>query len=144
MIALDTNVFIYYFQSADERKYEIARAIIAQALEPGAASISYQVVQETLNVLTTKISPAASETDVDRMMESVLLPLWRVMPSQRLYARTLELRRRYQLPYYDALVVPGALEAGCTRLLTEDLQHGQVIDGLTIENPSCRSPGSMR
>lgn len=56
-------------------------------------------------------------------------------PSQRLYARALELRRRYQFPFYDALVVAGALEAGCTRLLTEDLQHGQQLDGLTIENP---------
>ena len=37
--------------------------------------------------------------------------------------------------FYDSLIVAAALEAGCTRLLSEDLQHGQQIEGLTIENP---------
>ncbi|WP_292994765.1 hypothetical protein [Nitrosomonas sp.] len=37
--------------------------------------------------------------------------------------------------FTDALIVAAALESGCTRLYTEDLQHGQKIDGLVIENP---------
>lgn len=63
------------------------------------------------------------------------MPLWDVMPSGVLYQRALTIRVRHGLQFYDALVVGAALEAGCTRLLTEDLQHGQEIEGLTIENP---------
>ena len=63
------------------------------------------------------------------------MPLASVMPSFDLYQSALRIRDRYQLHFYDALVVAAALEAGCKRLLTEDLQHGQVSDGMTIENP---------
>ena len=42
---------------------------------------------------------------------------------------------RYGFRIYDSLIVVSALEAGCTTLYTEDLQHGQVIEGLRIENP---------
>ena len=40
-----------------------------------------------------------------------------------------------QLSYWDALIVETALEAGATTLLTEDLQHGQIIDTLRVHNP---------
>jgi predicted nucleic acid-binding protein len=52
-----------------------------------------------------------------------------------MYRRALDLRARWQLSFYDALIVAAALMAGCQRLLTEDLQHGQQIATLTIENP---------
>ena len=62
-------------------------------------------------------------------------PLWSVMPSTRLYRHALDVRERYRFSFYDSLIVAAALEAGCTRLLSEDLQDGQVIEGLRIENP---------
>ncbi len=70
-----------------------------------------------------------------RFLEQILAPLWRVMPSPALYRRGLELQSRHGLSFYDALIVAAALEAGCTRLYTEDLQHGQKIEGLLIQNP---------
>ena len=57
------------------------------------------------------------------------------MPSSTLYERALELQGRYRFSFYDSLVVAAALESGCTRLYSEDLQHGQRVGGLTIENP---------
>ena len=90
------------------------------------------MVQETLNVVATK--PAAPEA-VRSFLESVLVPLWRVMPSQRLYERGLEIRSRYRYRFYDSLIIAAALEAGCTSLSSEDLQHGQRIETVTIENP---------
>ena len=65
----------------------------------------------------------------------MLLPLWSVAPSAELYRRGLEIQSRYQYGFYDALIIAAALEASCTRLLSEDLQHGQKIENLTIENP---------
>jgi predicted nucleic acid-binding protein len=47
----------------------------------------------------------------------------------------LDLQTRYRYGFYDSLVIAAALDAGCTRLYSEDLQDGQRIEGLTVENP---------
>ncbi len=73
--------------------------------------------------------------DVDLFIDTFLVPLWRVMPSRVLYQRTLAVHERYRYSFYDSLIIAAALEAGCTRLLTEDMQDGQRIEGLTITNP---------
>ena len=56
-------------------------------------------------------------------------------PSPTLYHRALDVKARWQFGFYDSLIVASALQAGCTTLLTEDLQAGQRIEGLTITNP---------
>ena len=91
--------------------------------------------QETLNVVTRKLQRAATPAEAGRLLDEVLLPLWRGAPSPAFYRRGLELQQRYSLAFYDALIVAAALEAGCTRLLSEDLQHGLRIERLTVENP---------
>jgi predicted nucleic acid-binding protein len=52
-----------------------------------------------------------------------------------LYNRAMSIRDRYQYAFYDGLIIAAALEAGCDQLLSEDLQAGQRIEGLTIVNP---------
>ncbi len=138
---LDSNIFIYRFDDADERKRDTARGLVAEALAGQRTAVSYQVVQETMFALTAKIQSPLSEFEAAEFLRRTLLPLWTVMPSLSLFERALRLRVRYQLHFYDALVVAGALEAGCDRLLTEDLTHGQVIDGLRIENPFLEAVG---
>lgn len=132
---LDSNIFVYLFDRTDVARRETAERLIHAALMDEQASISFQVVQETLNAITQKLKPAASAEDARHFLDSVLAPLWRVYPSPALYGRALNLRARFRFSFYDSLIVAAALEAGCKRLLTEDLQDGQQIDGLTIENP---------
>jgi predicted nucleic acid-binding protein len=57
------------------------------------------------------------------------------LPDTALYRLALEIRQESGYSFYDALIVAGALSAGCTRLLSEDMQHGRTIRGLLIENP---------
>jgi len=57
------------------------------------------------------------------------------MPSSDLYSQAIDLQGRAAISFYDALIVAAALKAGCTRLLSEDLQHGQTFGALRIENP---------
>lgn len=76
-----------------------------------------------------------SAGDAGTLLANVLGPLWTVYPSRHLYARGLALRDRYGFSFYDAMIVAGAIESGCVRLYSEDLQHGQRIESLTIENP---------
>lgn len=132
---IDSNVFVYLFDETAPGKRQTARALIESGLESGNARISYQVVQEALNVITRKLLVPASTDQARRFLDTVLTPFWRVMPSTNLYHRALDLQSRYGYSFYDSLIIAAALEAGCSRLYSEDLQDGQRIESLTIEDP---------
>ena len=131
----DSNVFVYLFDEAAPDKRGIAQSLVRNAIETRSACISHQVVQETLNVLTRKFVRAPTSAHAQAFFEQFLLPLWQGKPCQALFTEALRLKSRYQFSFYDSLIVAAALEAGCKRLLSEDLQHGQRIEGLRIENP---------
>ena len=133
---VDSNVFIYMFDLVDQDKRDKANRLVQTTLESGNGVISYQVVQETLNVLTHKMKkPCISSEDASRLLESVLAPMWKVMPSADLFKRALRNKNHYALSFYDSLIVAAAQEANCTRLYSEDMQHGQLIGKLRIVNP---------
>ena len=141
MSFVDSNVFVYLFDEADPAKRRRAREIVRLSLSQSWV-VSYQVVQETLNVITRKLKTPVTADHARRFLHAVLLPLWSVAPSAELYRRGLEIQSRYRYGFYDALIIAAALEASCTRLLSEGLQHGQRIDTLTIENPFLGLPRS--
>ena len=95
--------------------------------------MSYQVVQETADALTGKLG--VSPDSIRRLLDDVLVPLWQVSPTLALYHGAISLQSRYRFSFYDSIIVAAALEAGCTRLYSEDLQHDQQIQQLTITNP---------
>lgn len=132
---LDSNVFVYLFDETDDRKRTIADGIVQSGLQSHSATISFQVVQETLNVLTRKLPDSMASEDARLFLQNILTPLWKVFPTPALYQRAIDVQGRYRFSFYDSLIVASALDAGCETLYTEDLQHGQCIEGLTIENP---------
>lgn len=132
---LDSNVLIYLFDEVNDGKRLIAENLVARALQDNDASISFQVVQETLNILTRKLAVPMTPDDAQHFLERVLAPLWKTMPSRELYRLGLDIQARYRYSFYDALIIAAALSAGCKRLYSEDLHNGQQIEGLTIENP---------
>ncbi len=132
---IDSNVFIYLFDETNPEKSDIAKDLIHQGILSGKSQISFQVVQETLNVITQKLKKPAARDQAQQFLDKVLVPLWRVMPSERIYRSCLEIQSRYRYGLYDALIIAAALDAGCTKLWSEDLQGGQQIDRLMIENP---------
>ena len=129
----DTNVLVYLFDETDDAKREKAELLIQQALANETGCISYQVVQETVNVITRKFHAAPEK--VRQLLDGVLVPLWQINPTQTLYRHGLDLQTQYRFSFYDSLIIAAALEAGCTCLYSEDLQDGQQIQELTIQNP---------
>lgn len=132
---IDTNVFVYHLDRSDKRKHRIVEGIVRDALASGRACISFQVVQEWLNVALRKAVVPLAPEQARSYLDVVLLPLMQVLPSGALYHRALDLQQRWRLGFYDSVIVASALAAGCTRLLSKDLQHGQRIDQLTLFNP---------
>jgi predicted nucleic acid-binding protein len=131
----DSNIFVYMFDERDLRKWQIARSLVHDALENGSAVISFQVIQETLNVITRKLVDPVKHYDAIELLDKMLLPLWKVNPSPAFYKRGLDIQSRYQYSFYDSLIISAALEAGCKTLYSEDMQHGQRIEQVTIKNP---------
>lgn len=130
---IDSNIFIYLFDDRDPAKRSEADRIVGNALATGTGVISFQVVQETLNVLSRKLKAPAD--DVGRFLDAVLIPLWRVSPSAELYREAIRIQARLGFSFYDAMIVAAARDFGCRRLLSEDLQDGQQIGDLSIVNP---------
>jgi predicted nucleic acid-binding protein len=132
---LDTNIFVYSFNSGEKNKQKVSLELISNALDKQIGCISYQVVQEFLNVATRKFVKPLSIPDCRRYLNSVFDPLCVVYPSIELYNQALEISERWQYSFYDSLIITAAINSECSTLYTEDLHHGQKIKNLTIVNP---------
>ena len=130
---LDTNVFVYLFDETTPRKRQVAGRLVRRSVANGRGCISHQVIQETMNVVIGKLGGTPEQ--MRQLMDEVLFPLWRVQATRTLYRRGLEVRARYGFSVYDSLIVAAALDAGCKTLYSEDLQHGQRMEGLTVVDP---------
>ncbi|MBW1880301.1 MAG: PIN domain-containing protein [Deltaproteobacteria bacterium] len=131
---LDTNILVYSFDETDRRKREGARELIAAALE-GAGTISFQVVQEFLNVALRKFARPMTIDEAQDYLDAVLVPLCRVHSEPDLYREALAARLRWRFSFYDSLIVAAALRSGCDILYSEDLQHGQQLGRVTVMDP---------
>lgn len=132
---IDTNIFVYQLERLDARKADIADDLIEHGIETQTACISFQVIQECLNTAVRKAEVPLTEDELRKYLVDVLAPLYRVQPDIRLYQKALEIRFRYRFGFYDSLIVAAAVEAGCKTLYTEDLTHGQQVEGVIITNP---------
>jgi len=132
---LDTNILVYSFMPDNRAKRDKARGLVAQALERQDGVISFQVVQEFLNVATRKPQRRMSQAEAQQYLAQVLMPLCEVWPTASLYSDALSVADETGWSFYDSVIVSSALAAGCGAVLTEDLQTGRLIRGLEIRNP---------
>ncbi len=132
---LDTNILVYGFDDRDPRKQAIAEEIVRGGARSPDIVISTQVLQEFFWIASRKygdrLAPGAVHEAVREFARfrvvQVIVPI--------ILAATTRVQTA-SISFWDALIVESALAAGATRLLTEDLQHGQVFDGaLRVENP---------
>ena len=84
---LDTNIIVYSFDKSDLRKQEISQDLIRESLRSGLGCISYQVVQEFLNVSTKKFKISFDIVELSEYITKVLEPLCEVFPTIDLYRR---------------------------------------------------------
>jgi predicted nucleic acid-binding protein len=131
-VFLDTNVLVYADDLDAGDKRTRAQAVLHELISESRAVISTQVIQEFFVTSTRKLGVPA---DVARRKVELLLRLDVVLVRPELILAAIDLHRLHGISFWDALVVRSAAAAGCNRLLSEDLNHGQVIDGVRIENP---------
>jgi predicted nucleic acid-binding protein len=127
-IFLDTNILIYAFSSDDPR------SLPAEELLAAGGTISVQVINEFTNVMRRKLG--RTWPDIEAAIAVVFELLGKPLPlTSETHAGAVTIARDHGLSFYDALIVAAAIQAKCTRLLTEDMHHGQKFGDLTIINP---------
>jgi predicted nucleic acid-binding protein len=132
---LDTNIFVYCFDSSDRRKQQKANTLVSAASRERSGIISTQVVQEFLNVATRKFAKPMTAAEARVYLQTVLSPLCEIFSSVLLYDSALSIQSETGYSFYDSLIVAAALEGQCRYLYSEDLHSGHTIRGVTIENP---------
>jgi predicted nucleic acid-binding protein len=133
-VFVDTNVLIYAHDLDAGLKHDRAALIVADLWEKENGIISVQVLQEFYVNVTRKIARPLTPAAARGVIRNYLA--WQVEmnePSAVLLAA--EIAERNLLSFWDALIVASAARAGADRILSEDLNHGQVIEGIRIENP---------
>lgn len=132
---LDTNILVYTFDRSQPQKQSIASNLVKNALNNRSGCISYQVIQEFLNIASRKFASPLSVADCQIYLSNVLEPLCEVFSSTGLFHRALEISSRWNFSFYDSLIVAAALSVESKTLYTEDLQHNQKIEDMIIINP---------
>jgi predicted nucleic acid-binding protein len=125
---LDTNVLLYAHCEGDHR------AAIAQRLLIEGGMVGVQVLNEFASVARAKLAFTWPEVKEAIEKIAILCPNPRPL-SIETHLEALRISKRYGFSIWDGLIVAAAKEARCSTLLTEDLQHGQVVEGVRIENP---------
>jgi predicted nucleic acid-binding protein len=135
-VALDSNILAYLFgvsrSPQDDAKVAQVRDLIARLADTASLIAPAQAIGE-LFVVLRRSGAAADEA------RNILLECAEAFGTAASEARTAlaaaDLVVDHKLQYWDALILIAAAEAGCTLLLSEDMQHGFVLRGLTIVNP---------
>ncbi len=134
----DTNVLVYLFDRDAPDKRETTRTLFESEAQSGRLIISTQVLQEWYVTVTRKLAEPLPSKDAEQTIRHfATFPVVRIDIEHVIGAAN-----RCQVlgfSFWDALIIETALSGGSSILYTEDMQHGQVIDGLTIINPYVQS-----
>jgi predicted nucleic acid-binding protein len=131
-VFVDTNVFVYADDASAKIKRLRAREVLSGLVRDRRAVVSTQVMQEYYAAAIRKLGLAPEKA---RMRVERLHRLDTVVVRPEIILGAIDLHRLHSLSFWDALVIKAASVAGCGRLLSEDLNEGQVIERVRIVNP---------
>jgi len=142
IVFVDTKVLLYSEDRADLAKHQAARDWLRVLWISRRGRVSTQVMHEFYVHATCKLRPAMAAGDA--RAEVRRYQRWQPwVVDQPTVEAAWAVESRCGLSYWDALMVAAALQQGCSVLLTEDLQHGQQIDGVRIVSPFIEGPETL-
>jgi predicted nucleic acid-binding protein len=130
---VDTNVLIYAHDADAGPKYEIARDTLRDLWSRRAGVLSTQVLQEFYVNVTRKIATPLPKSTARAVVDSYAV--WCVDTTPAEISAAFRIEDEGGIGFWDALIVAAARKAGAARIMSEDLNPGQIIAGVRIENP---------
>jgi len=113
----------------------ISRELLFKFSLKESSIISYQVLREFLNVCYKLNGSSTLSKPIFNFVKQEIYARWQINSSIKLYEKAIDIKRKYQFSFYDSLIIAAAIEAKCTILYSEDLQHQQKVESLEIVNP---------
>jgi predicted nucleic acid-binding protein len=131
---VDTNVLLYAYDPAAGHRHDRAADLLGRLWSERIGAISVQVLQEFFVNATRKVAaPVTPEAAIDRLRS---LSRWRVhSPLADDVVAAATLSHRHRLSFWDAMIVRSAAELRCGVLWSEDLNDGQIVEGVRVRNP---------
>jgi len=138
-VFVDTNVLVYLRDSRDQEKQRRAAEWMRYLWESRLGRVSVQVLDEYFVTVTGKLNPGLS---LEEAREDILaLRSWSPLPlNVPLTEDAWDIQHRWGYSFWDSLIVAAARAQGCALLISEDLSHGQKLDGLRIASPFLEAP----
>lgn len=130
---IDTNVLIYAHDADAGAKHQISKEVLRELWTERTGVLSVQVLQEFYVNVTRKISTPVSK-ELARLVVSSYA-IWCTESTPTEIASAFRIEDESRIGFWDALIVSAASKSGATRILSEDLNAGQRIAGIVIENP---------
>jgi len=133
-IFLDTNILVYAHDLDSGDKHDVAAKIIHQLWESKNGVLSTQVLQEFYVTLTKKMPRPLNRVATRKILKEYFS--WQVVINDlQIIFQASEIEEDYKISFWDALIVSAAYSKNVATILTEDLNHGQYIEGIFIQNP---------
>jgi len=133
-VFVDTNILIYAHDKDAGAKHRMAAIVVEELWNRRNGVISSQVIEEFYVNVTRKIRKPLLRSEVRGIIGNYFA--WHVEPiNPETILSASELEERYLLSFWDALIIATASQAGAATLLSEDLNHGQIVEGVLIHNP---------
>jgi len=133
-VFVDTNILLYSRDASEPDKQAVASARLDELWEKRSGRLSIQVLNEYFVNVTRKLDPGLSAEEAWDDIEA--LSAWQPLPlDMAVLTRAFAVHGRYQLSWWDSMIVAAAEIAGCSRILSEDLSDGANYFGITVENP---------
>jgi predicted nucleic acid-binding protein len=133
-VFIDTNILIYAYDSSAGEKHRVASRQLAEIWRSESGLLSMQVLQEFYVNITRKIAKPLTITVARSLIED-LSRMEVVAAGSDAILTAIDVQREYMLSFWDAMIVTAAFMGGAETLLTEDLNNGQIIKGVKIQNP---------
>ncbi len=139
---VDSNLLVYSRDAGEPEKQPRAREWLAHLWTDRSGRLSTQVLNEYYVTVTSKLKPGLSLREAWEDVESLFA--WRPLPVDvHVMQQGQRVQHRFGFSWWDSLIVAAAQIAGSTYLLTENLQDGQVLDGVVVLNPFAHAPSDL-
>ena len=133
-IFIDTNIIIYAYDVSAVGKHQIASHILSDLWNSGLGVLSTQVLQEFFVNIVQKIQKPIDKKLAKEIVRDFLR--WQVVVNNGdSILDAIDIYDKYRYSFWDSMIIEAAIKGGAVFLMSEDLQHGQVISGVTIRNP---------
>jgi predicted nucleic acid-binding protein len=130
---VDTNVLIYAHDVDQKEKHSIARTLVSELLKTRRGVLSPQVLQEFYVNVTRKIAKPLTKRAAREIVED--FRVWCIDTTAAEVMTAFRIEDEAKISFWDALICASALKAGADVILSEDLNSGQEVAGIRIENP---------